>query len=305
MSGPISEFLELAGWGGAECAPLAGDASTRRYTRLRKGADSAILMAAPPEDRAAFDAFLAIALSLRDAGLSAPDILSAQTVDGLMLLEDLGNQSFAAPDLPPEAWETAVDVLIHLAGEGRGWALPHLTPSVMAGMTAISLPPDGKAAALQAMEALFQRHFTRPMVPGLRDFHAENLLWLPDRTGLARVGLLDFQDAVMAPPGYDLISLTHDARRDMDPDRQAALTARYADGLGLDPEAFATECALLIFQRNLRILGVFRRLARERGKPSYLTHLPRVFAHVEASLTHPALRDLARNMAPLMPGLAP
>jgi len=305
MSGSIPEFLELAGWGGAECAPLAGDASTRRYTRLRKGANSAILMAAPPEDRAAFDAFLAVALRLRDAGLSAPDILSARPGDGLMLLEDLGDQSFAAPDLPQAAWETAVDVLIHLARERRSWTVPHLTPSVMSGMTAIALPQDGKAAALQAMEVLFQRHFTRPMVPGLRDFHAENLLWLPDRTGLARVGLLDFQDAVMAPPGYDLISLTHDARRDMDPDRQAALTARYADGLGLDPEAFATECALLIFQRNLRILGVFRRLARERGKPSYLTHLPRVFAHVEASLTHPALRDLARNMAPLMPGLAP
>lgn len=306
MSAAISEFLALAGWGGAECAPLAGDASTRRYARLRKGGKSAILMAAPPADRSAFDAFLTVALWLRDAGLSAPDILSARPGEGLMLLEDLGDRSFAAPDLPPETMAVAIDVLIRLAKEGRDWTLPHLTPPVMTEMTRVALPQaENSAAALQAMEALFSRYFIRPLVPGLRDFHAENLLWLPKRAGLARVGLLDFQDAVMAPPGYDLTSLTHDARRDMDQTLQAVLTDRYRDALGLDPEAFAAECALLIFQRNLRILGVFRRLARARGKPAYLAHLPRVFGHVEAALRHPALRDLAREMAPLLPGLAP
>jgi len=306
MSAAIPEFLELAGWGGAESLPLAGDASTRSYARLRKGGKSAILMAAPPADRSAFDAFLTVALWLRDAGLSAPDILSARPGEGLMLLEDLGDQSFAALDLPPEAMAVAIDVLICLADKGRDWTLPHLTPQVMTEMTKVALPQgENSQAALQAMEALFSRYFIRPMVPGLRDYHAKNLLWLPDRTGLARVGLLDFQDAVMAPPGYDLTSLTHDARRDMEQTLQAALTGRYRDALGLDPEAFAAECALLIFQRNLRILGVFRRLARVRGKPAYLAHLPRVFGHVEAALKHPALRDLAREMAPLMPGLAP
>jgi hypothetical protein len=306
MSGAIPEFLELAGWGGADHAPLAGDASARRYVRLRKGDNSAILMIAPPEDRAAFDAFLAIALRLRDAGLSAPDILSARPGDGAMLLEDLGDRGFSGPDLPRLAWKTAVDVLIHLAREGRDWAVPRMTPSAMAKMTEIALPQDERAVvALRAMEATFAQHFTRPPVAALRDFHAENLLWLPERVGVARVGLLDFQDAVMAPPGYDLISLTHDARRDMAAGHQAALSTRYAEGLGLDPQDFATECALLIFQRNLRILGVFRRLAEAHGKPAYLTHLPRVFGHVEGALSHPALHDLARAMDPLMPGLAP
>jgi len=306
MSGAISAFLDLAGWGGADIRPLAGDASARRYARLHKAGQSAILMAAPPEDRPAFDAFLAVALRLRDAGLSAPDILSARPGDGLMLLEDLGDRSFAGTGLPPAAWDAAIDVLIHLAEGGHDWRATRMTPAAMAEMTQIALPKSESAAsALQVMEALFTRHFTRPLVPCLRDFHAENLLWLSERTGLARVGLLDFQDAVMAPPGYDLISLTHDARRDMGADRQAALSARYAGGLGLDAAAFSVECALLTFQRNLRILGVFRRLARERGKPAYLTHLPRVFTHVETALTHPALRDLARGMAPLMPGLAP
>lgn len=305
MTESIPAFLELAGWGGAASTPLAGDASARRYVRLCNGGNSAILMISPPQDRPAFDAYIAMALRLRDAGLSAPDILSARPGDGLMLLEDLGDLSFADPELPPEAWDTAADLLIGLAGAGSDWNLPPLTPPTMAGMTAIALPGEESGAALQEMEALFTRHLTRPLVPALRDFHAENLLWLPARDGLARVGLLDFQDAVSAPPGYDLISLTHDARRDMDPGRQAALRARYADALGLDAMEFATECALLIFQRNLRILGVFRRLAHARGKPAYLTHLPRVYGHVEAALAHPALRDLARAMAPLMPGLAP
>jgi N-acetylmuramate 1-kinase len=306
MSAPIAEFLDAAGWGWAEHLPLVSDASTRRYVRLCKGDERAILMIAPPRDRAAFDAFLSVAANLREAGLSAPDILSAWPDHGLMLLEDLGDQSLAGPDLPAEAQGMAIDVLIHLARGSRNWTLPRLTAPVMAEMTTIALPQGGGAtAALQMMETLFARHFTRPQVPALRDFHAENLLWLPERSGLARVGLLDFQDAVMAPPGYDLISLTHDARRDMGPHRQAALTARYGNALGLDAPEFSAECALLIFQRNLRILGVFRRLAQDRGKPAYLTHLPRVFGHVEGALTHPALQDLARAMAPLMPGIKP
>ena len=306
MSRPISAFLDLAGWGGANISPLAGDASSRRYARVHVAGNSAILMIAPPEDRAAFDAFLAVALRLRDVGLSAPDILSARPRDGLMLLEDLGDRSFADAQLPLAAMDTAVDVLIHLAHGNLDWGAARMTPAAMAEMTKVALPTcEGAAAALQQMETLFTRYFTRPPVPCLRDFHAENLLWLPGRTGLGRVGLLDFQDAVMAPPGYDLTSLTHDARRGMAADRQAALTARYAEGLGLATEPFAAECAVLIFQRNLRILGIFRRLAETRGKPAYLAHLPRVFGYVEGALRHPALRDLARTMAPLMPGLAP
>jgi N-acetylmuramate 1-kinase len=306
MSPPIPEFLDAAGWGGAEYLPLAGDASTRRYVRLRKGSESAIVVIAPPQDRAAFDAFLSVAAKLHDAGLSAPDIYSVSPEAGLMLLEDLGERSFAGTDLPPEAQDAAVDVSIHLARGSRNWTVPHLTPPVMVEMTAIALPQGGPAtAALQVMETQFAQHFTRPPVPCLRDFHAENLIWLPERAGLARVGLLDFQDAVMAPPGYDLISLTHDARRDMAPEVQARLRARYGDALGHDGAEFSTECALLIFQRNLRILGVFRSLARDRCKPAYLRHLPRVFGHVEGALTHPALTDLARAMAPLLPGIKP
>jgi aminoglycoside/choline kinase family phosphotransferase len=307
MSAPVQEFLDANGWGNATRVPLAGDASARRYERLTLGDARAVLMLAPPEDRAAFDAFLSIAAKLRAMALSTPLIIGSDKDRGLMLLEDFGDRSFATlgPDLM-EAGLAAADVLIHLARHPEGWSLPALTPHVMADMTRIALPdgPDAEAA-LAEMELQFTRAFTAPLVPALRDVHAENLLWLPDRLGIARVGLLDFQDAVLAPPGYDLVSFLKDARRDVPQDIAAAMTARYVEALDLEDEAFAAQCALLSFQRNLRIVGVFRRLARERDKPAYLTHLPRVHAHVTEALAHPSLTDLAAAMRPLLPGLRP
>ncbi len=303
----VQIFLAQAGWGDAAQTPLAGDASARRYIRLEQSGRTAILMQAPPEDRAGFDAFLAMTLRLRDVGLSAPDPMAAQPETGLMLLEDFGDLSFATPDgAGLEPAQVATDVLIHLAHLAVEWRLPTFTPQVMAEMTSIALPDHpATQTALATMATLFERHFERPLVPALRDFHAENLIWLPKRTGLRRVGLLDFQDAVMAPPGYDLISFTHDARRGVAPDLIASMTARYATGLNLNRQAFSTECALLIFQRNLRILGVFRRLAREREKPGYLAHLPRVYGHVAEAIRHPDLTELRTAMTPLMEDLAP
>lgn len=307
MSDPVQAFLDGMGWGAADRAALAGDASARRYERLTLGGRRAVLMRAPPEDRASFDAFLSIAAKLWGLGLSAPRIIGSDRDKGLMLLEDLGDQTFASlgPDLP-EASLATTDVLIHLARNPEGWSLPALTPHVMAEMTRIALPdsPDTDAA-LAEMQAQFARAFTAPLVPALRDVHAENLLWLPDRLGLTRVGLLDFQDAVLAPPGYDLVSFIHDARRDIAKDVAKAMTARYARALDLPEQPFAIQCALLSFQRNLRIIGVFRRLAQTRNKPAYLTHLPRVHAHVARALTRPELADLALAMRPLMPSLTP
>jgi len=305
MSDVAQEFLEAHGWGGATRVALAGDASARRYDRLTMGSARAVLMLAPPDDKAAFDAFLSIAAKLCGMGLSAPRIIGSDKDKGLMLQEDLGDRDFTALGLDlPQASLAATDVLIHLARNPEGWTLPVLGPEVMAEMTRIALPdgPDTDAA-LAAMQAQFASAFTAPLVPALRDVHAENLLWLPDRTGHARIGLLDFQDAVLAPPGYDLMSFIKDARRDIAPDIATAMTTRYAQALDLPEAPFAVQCALLSFQRNLRIIGVFRRLARDRDKPAYLTHLPRVFAHVTEALDHPALADLADAMRPLLPGL--
>ena len=135
----------------------------------------------------------------------------------------------------------------------------------------------------------------------LRDYHAENLLWLPGRSGAARVGLLDFQDMLHGHPAYDLVSLLEDARRDVPAALRTALTDRYLARTGADREAFLLAAATLSAQRNLKIVGLFTRLARRDGKPRYLELLPRAWGHLAADLAHPALAPLAGLVAQHMP----
>jgi hypothetical protein len=130
-----------------------------------------------------------------------------------------------------------------------------------------------------------------------RDYHAQNLLWLPRKSDHARVGILDFQDAVAGSRAQDLMHLVEDARRDVSPDVTNATIARYletsrARGLALDKEQFGAEMAAISGQRNARIVGVFGRLYKRDGKPRYLDYLPRVWRHLNNDLSHPAMRDL-------------
>ncbi|MEE3101158.1 MAG: phosphotransferase [Pseudomonadota bacterium] len=138
----------------------------------------------------------------------------------------------------------------------------------------------------------------------LRDYHAENLLWLPDRAGTARVGLIDYQDALAGHPAYDLISLTEDARRDTSAGLRAATTGRYLDAAGVPAgarEGFAAAAAILAAQRNLKIVGIFARLRLRDGKPRYLDLIPRVWGHLMRDLEHPALAPLAAFVARRVP----
>ncbi|MFT6775685.1 MAG: aminoglycoside/choline kinase family phosphotransferase [Paracoccaceae bacterium] len=144
-----------------------------------------------------------------------------------------------------------------------------------------------------------------PAAPGaalvLRDYHAENLIWLPDRAGPARVGLLDHQDALIGHPAYDLASVLEDARRDTSPTLRAAMLARYCAATGADPDTFGAAFAILAAQRNLKIVGIFARLCIRDGKPSYVDLIPRVWAHLARDLAHPALADLAQFVAAHVP----
>jgi len=135
----------------------------------------------------------------------------------------------------------------------------------------------------------------------LRDYHAENLIWRPALQGTDQIGLLDFQDAFLAPPAYDLCSLLHDARRDPGPGLTAAMLARFAAATGRDPGALAAEFAVLGLVRNLRILGIFARLARRDGKLRYLTFLPTTRAHVMTDLAHPDMAGLGPLIARILP----
>ncbi|MHC0052015.1 aminoglycoside phosphotransferase family protein [Actibacterium sp. D379-3] len=316
-------FLDRAGWGAAQRRVLAGDASNRRYDRLTDPArgTSAVLMDAPPDKGEDVRPFIRIARHLGGLDLSAPAILAEDTEAGFLLLEDLGDDLFARviprhPALEDTLYATATDLLAALHRHPAPAGLAAYDPPLMADLAALPfdwyLPgadqpasPVARAAFRAETETLLRAYAADAPVLIQRDYHAENLLWLPDRDGIARVGLLDFQDALAGHPAYDLVSLLEDARRDVPPALQQAMVARYLAATGLPGDAFRAAYAVLGAQRNLRILGVFARLCIRDGKPHYVDLIPRVWAHLQHDLSHPALAPLKALVDTCLPAPSP
>ena len=313
-----ADFLSRTVWGNAQRTNLAGDASNRKYERLKdpQSGKTAVLMDAPPDSGENIRPFVRIATHLRSLGLSAPEIYAQDEVLGFLILEDLGDDLFAraipsSPNLELPLYTAATDILISL----RHTPCPDLVaydPPLMAQQASLLFDTYlGRLTGLPQTEvsALFQARFQDilhqtiqgPLVMMLRDYHAENLLWLPDREGLARVGLLDFQDAMLAHPAYDLVSLLQDARRDVPAVVEQKMIAHYIDQTGTDDHAFRTAYAVLGLQRNLRIIGVFARLVVTRGKPAYSRLIPRVWAHLLRDLDHPALAPVGNMLIRTLP----
>lgn len=303
---------------GAACPPEATPAERRAL-----GYNAMARLAGPN-----MHAFLAIAGVLRDAGLSAPEIFAADPAAGFALTEDFGDGLYARA-VPAGADETllyaaAVDALLALrraapapprdaqytmlsydrtALEAEAalltqWYWPHRKTSAPPS----SVEAEYFAAWAEALDAL-----SAPHAIVLRDYHAENLLWLPARKEHARAGVIDFQDALLGHAAYDLVSLLEDARRDVPPSLAEAMIARYmagaaADG-GFDAEAFGADYALLAAQRNAKILGIFARLVNRDGKARYLDFMPRVEAHFRRDLERPALAPVRAFLARRFPEL--
>jgi aminoglycoside/choline kinase family phosphotransferase len=309
----IDAFLAAEGWRDAARAPLAGDASARRYERVHDGRRGAILMDVPPGSGLAVEPFLAVDAWLRAGGFSAPDVLGADAARGLVLLEDLGDDLFqrlCAADPGSEAglYAAAVDLIADLQERpppDAAWSPPPYDMAVLLREARLILEwyvpaatgtaiPEALAAEFDALaEAAFAPVAGVRTTAVLRDYHAENLIWLPGRTGHARVGMLDFQDMLVGHPAYDLVSLLEDARRDVTPEARTAMLARYLARSGAEPDGFLAAAHALAAQRNLKIVGLFTRLCRRDGKPRYLGYLPRVWAHLERDLAHSALGGLA------------
>ena len=304
----IAGFLAKCGWAQAARDKLPGDASFRRYERLTLDGRRAMLMDAPPpkED---VRPFLRVARQLTKLGFSAPHVFEADETNGLLLLEDFGDDTFTrllAKGADETAlYELAVDTLIGLHLVPIDKVLPLNTPPYDEAklleearlltdwfMPAMGIAPSPEALA--AYEAAWRDAFKaldrQPYTLVLRDYHVDNLMRLPARAGIAACGLLDFQDALVGPTAYDLVSLLEDARRDLAPGLAEAMTARYLAAFPkLDRAAFAAACAVLAAQRNAKIVGIFTRLSRRDGKHHYLGHVPRVWRLLQNDLTHPAL----------------
>ncbi|MBE0413883.1 phosphotransferase [Yoonia sp.] len=295
----ISRYLEQSDWAGWQRVPLASDASARRYERLLRGDASVILMDAPPENAEDTRPFARLAHWLESVGLCPPKVLAHAPELGVMVLSDLGTEDFSHwllrhPHDTPQLYRAAIDVLAHLHDQTIDLTLPQLTPQVAGDMVSITGEFYAKTDVIDLTQEVI-RHFQtlapHPDTLALRDVHAENLIWRPDQTGLARVGLLDFQDAFFAPAGYDLASLLRDVRRDIDAGLVENMTEYFMHVTGMGP-AFRPQLACLGAQRNLRILGVFARLAQTRSKPHYIDLIPRVWENLMRDLAHPALARL-------------
>ncbi|MCE8005536.1 tRNA (adenosine(37)-N6)-threonylcarbamoyltransferase complex ATPase subunit type 1 TsaE [Aestuariivita sp.] len=310
-------FLSSTAWARADRKPLAGDASNRRYERLHLDGTSAVLMDAPIDRGEDVRPFIAIAEYLIALGLSAPRILARNVEAGFLILEDLGDDLYArvvarAPSLEREIYTAATDALIALHKATppalHCYDAPLKTEMAALALTRYAAGINGHADAAQLkkftaeFEPLLHRLTKGPRVLIQRDYHAENLLWLPDRVGIARVGMLDFQDAMLGHPAYDLVSILQDARRDVPPAIEEEMLRHYITATGADAEAFRAAYAVLGVQRNMRILGVFARLSLDNGKLHYIDLIPRVWDLMERDLAHPALRpvaDLVQQALPL------
>lgn len=339
-----ADFLAAAGWGEATPVRLHGDASQRSYQRLFRDGESAILMDMPHAARRTAlhggrsygeiahisdhpAAFIAIGTALRANGLNAPRILAADAPAGLILLEDFGDETIVVDGAADAArYAAAVDVLaalrradwparIALSG-GGAYAVPAYSDaalSVESGLLldwfapafAAPLPDQARTAFAALWPPLFAALHDPPQVLVLRDFHSPNLMWLAGRQGTDRIGLLDFQDAVIGHPAYDLVSLAQDARVDIDEALEETLVARYVAAVreegDFDEAAFRAAYAILGAQRATRILGTFTRLWKRDGKPGYLRHMPRLARYLARNLRHPRLDALAAWYARWLP----
>lgn len=302
----LAEFTARAGWAGAEVQPLPGDASFRRYFRLVRGAETAMLMHAPPphEDPAPF---LHVAGWLNDNGMRAPAILAAEPQDGWVLTEDFGNDRMrdwldANPADERAAYEAAVEALAVLHRLAPGPFAPYdmavyareaaLLTEWYCPAQGLDVDVAGYAAAWEEVLApLLARQ--NPGVTVLRDYHAENIMLLGGQPG-APQGLIDFQDALVGHPAYDLVSLLQDARRDVSEELETVMLLHYARHAGIADDEFLADYARLGAQRNAKIVGIFTRLNARDGKPKYLSMIPRVWEALERDLAHPALEPVAR-----------
>ena len=302
----IHSFLNSAGWGDAEIDPIPGDASFRRYFRIKDDARKAMLMFAPPPEEDP-KPFLHVAKYLTDHQQRAPMIFAEDAEQGWVLIEDFGNDRMRDwlddnPQGERASYTAAIDALIDLHGKTAGPFEPYdmavykreaalLTEWYCPAM-GLDVDVEGYVKAWDAALAPMMAR-QNPGVTVLRDYHAENIMLLnPASDGSGAQGLIDFQDALVGHPAYDLVSLLQDARRDVSPELERAMLDHYIAKAGPGAD-FEADYARLGALRNAKIVGIFTRLNKRDGKPHYLDFIPRVWEAMERDLVHPALAPVA------------
>jgi N-acetylmuramate 1-kinase len=288
---------------------------------MKGNGESLMLMDAPPPHENIIP-FIKVGEHLSAKGFNAPKIYAKDIENGFLLLEDLGEDSFTrllsgvlSKGAVGESvlYTEAVNVLIELSKQELPENIPYYTPALymrevqllvdwyMPHVEGIAFLDKMKQGYLEIWEKILAQAALPQDTLVLRDYHADNLMWLPDREGIQRVGLLDFQDAVIGSALYDLVSLLEDARRDVMPHTVDAVIEHYLAACSpKSTEQFKAHYAILAAQRNCKIIGIFSRLAVRDKKERYLQYLPRVWGHLDRDLSHPALAELKRWFSQVM-----
>ena len=301
-------FIENNGIINPGITQLPCDASFRHYYRIEKPDGSNIMLMDAPPDKEDSRPYIRVAMHLASMGLSAPKILSGDEENGFLLIEDFGNDTYTQllnrGISEIKLYETAIDVLIrlHLHPRATDIDIPHYNLDSLLEEAVIlpdwfwpeikysACPPEIREKFLIAWKTVFINLDETPQSLVLRDYHVDNLMLLQDRNGIASCGLLDFQDALIGPCAYDLVSLLEDARRDVSADLTTIMLERYFNGIGdLDRDVFEEWYAVLGAQRHTKVAGIFSRLFRRDGKSVYLKHIPRVLKLLNHHLDVPGL----------------
>ncbi len=306
----LSDFLTGLGWPDVQSEPIAGDLSPRTYRRLqRAGGETTVLMESPADQ--SLSSFVVMTNWLRESGLSAPQIFGKDIQNGWLLLEDFGDALFSQlihDDASTQSmlYQRAVEVLLHIRKRPPPkLAEPSLSDFLEATSITLEWYPNADRASFDAMVShlgdILVPVLSVPPTVSLRDFHADNMMWLPDREGVKRVGLLDYQDAILTHPAYDLMSLLTDARTEVPVEIVESTLRAYADQSGDSLGALRKAVAVLGVQRNLRILGVFFRAARRDQKAHRLPAVPRVRDHLSRCLEHPVFEPVRAHLDRALP----
>jgi len=291
--------------------PLPNDASFRKYERIVSPNGNFMLMDASL-DKDSIKPFMLVAEFLHNKGYSAPKIFAKEEERGFLLLEDLGETSYASmlatPDKETERrlYKKAIDLLVDLHSNAHiheielpsytkefllkealllaDWYLPTLT--------GYKISESLRTEYIQAWEKIFNclHYFEDCLV--LRDYHIDNLIWLEERLGIKKIGVLDFQDAVKGSYAYDVVSLLEDARRDVDATIAQEMLEHYIKQIKLDHKKFLSDYKILGVQRSCKIVGIFARKAARDNDTRYLKHLPRVWNYIKKNIDHPILEPL-------------
>lgn len=308
----LKEFVAQTIWRDWQWVPVTDDASNRRYWRLCKEGRTVIVMDDNPAHGGNTNAFAEIAQLLLSARLQAPQILAHDGNLGFMIISDLGSADIAAwlqrnPMDEARLYQVATDVLVrlhHIAAPSNLKTMTAKLGGEMIRLTGEFYCQNPINDLVLEMQVSLSKHAAQATTLALRDFHAENLIWRDRHEALDCIGLLDFQDAFVAPAGYDLASLLTDARRDVSSETARQMTTYFMQAIGANPD-FTAQLACLGVQRNLRILGVFAQLSLRYGKQKYLGLMPRVWGHIENGMSHPALGNLRQAVLDSIPAPTP